>query len=90
MAGKTFGIADDNRTDIGTKSMFQGIRFRAGRTAAGRRVRFMRNKYQLLGNIGAVQAVFFFSRSHQAVHDISHVVYVNAGNVETAIGNFSI
>ncbi len=86
--GETLGVADDNTADIFTKGRFKRIRFGAGGTAAGRRIGFVRDKYQLFGNIGAVQAVFLFRVGYQAVHYLGNVAHVQAGYVETAVSDF--
>ena len=86
--GETFGIADDYTADVFTKGGFKCIRFGTGGTAAGGRIGFVRDEHQLLGNIGTVQTVFLFCVGYQAVHHLGNVAHIQAGYVETAVGNF--
>ena len=88
MAGKAFGIADNHRADVFAKGRFQGVGLGAGGTAAGRGIGFMGNKDQLLGNVAAVQAVFFLRVGDQLIHHLCHMSHIQAGNVETAVADF--
>ena len=88
VAGKAFGVADDYTAYVRTEGRFQRIRFRTGGTAAGGRIRFMGDKYELLGNVGAVKSVFLFGGGDEAVHYLGHMADIQAGYVETAVGNF--
>ncbi len=60
VAGKSFGITYNDMAYVCAKGRFQRIGFRAGRAAAGRGIRFVRDEDELLGNIAAVQVVIFF------------------------------
>ena len=88
VTGKPFGIADDDTADIFAKGGFKRIRFRAGGTAAGRGIRFMRDKYQLFSDIAAGNAALAFGLGHQVIHYLGHVAYVQTGYVETAVADF--
>ena len=89
MTGETLGVADDYTADVFTKGRFKRIRFRAGRTAAGGRIGFVRDENELLGNVRTVQAVILLRVGDQAVHYLCHVAHIQAGDVETAIGDFA-
>ena len=88
VAGKAFRIADDDTADVFTKGGFKRIRFRTGGTAAGRGVRFVRDKHQLFGNFAAGNAALAFGFGYQVVHYLGYVAYVQAGYVETAVADF--
>ena len=88
VAGKAFRIADDYTADVFAKGGFKGIRFRAGGTAAGRGVCFVRDKHQLFGDVGAGNTAFAFGLGYQVIHYLGHVGNVQAGYVETAVADF--
>ncbi len=89
MAGKAFGISHHNLFSCFAKSLPQRHHFRRRRTAARRGIRLVGHEHQLWGNGVAVEAKTSFGRSHQVIHHLGNVVYVQPGAVEGAVAGFA-
>ena len=87
VTGKTFGVADNDMANIRPERRFQSVSFRTGRPATSWRIGFMRNKYQLFGNIAAVETKVFLRTGYQTIHHLGHMSYIQPGNMETAVCN---